>query len=261
MYRTGAVEVFFFSIALADKFRLLKQRDELSQKRTIEYLQENSRLQEEMISQLNENEVLKDQLNRELEKKVKERTRDLEEANNVILEINRFLEESNRNLAGEVKKISLKRVMQKTVTFDEFKEIYPDEESCYVFLEKLKWSSGFKCKKCGYEKFSAGNTPHSRRCSRCNYIERITSETIFAHIKFPITKAFYMLFLINSGKNITIDALSDMLDLRKQTVWYFRKKIMDVMKSSPKRKGSLDEGWSRWILSTQNSQMEIRKNH
>ncbi|MGC9341748.1 MAG: 7TM diverse intracellular signaling domain-containing protein [Bacteroidales bacterium] len=260
MYKTGVVEMFFFSIALADRFRLLKKEQEISHKKTIEYLKENSRLQDQMIKQLNENEALKDELNRDLEKKVKERTRDLEEANNVIIEINRFLEESNRNLAGEVKKISLNRVMQKTVTFTEFKEIYPDEDSCYNFLEKLKWSTGFKCKKCGYEKYSAGNTPYSRRCSRCNYIERITSDTIFAHTKFPITKAFYLLFLVNSGKNITIESLSEMLNLRKQTVWYFRKKIIDEMKSNPRRKGSLDEGWSRWVLTSQNGNSPIKKN-
>jgi hypothetical protein len=261
MYKTGVVEMFFFSIALADRFRILKKEQEKYHHETIKYLKENTHLQDQMIRQLNENESLKDKLNRDLEEKVKERTRDLEEANNVIIEINRFLEESNRNLAGEVKKISLNRVMQKTVTFDEFKEIYPDEESCYTFLENLKWSKGFKCKKCGYEKYSTGNTPYSRRCSRCNYIERITSDTIFAHTKFPITKAFYLLFLVNSGKNITIESLSGMLNLRTQTVWYFRKKIMEEMKSNPRRKGSLDEGWSRWVLSPQNGKSPVKKNN
>ncbi len=260
MYRTGVVEMFFFSLALADRFRVLKKEQISTHKKTIEYLEENTRLQNQMINQLNENEALKDEINRKLEKKVKERTHDLEEANNVILEINRFLEESNRNLADEVKKISMNRVMQKTVTFNEFQEIYPDDESCYRFLDRLKWSSGYRCKKCGYQKYSAGNTPYSRRCSRCNYIERITSDTIFAHTKFPITKAFYLLFLVNSGKNLTIDSLSEMLDLRKQTVWYFRKKIMDIMKSYPRKKGSLDEGWSRWILFSRNRKPEVKKN-
>ncbi len=248
MYKTGIIEMLFFSVALADRFRILKREQDLAQHNTILYLRENSELQDKMIRQLNENEILKDNLNRELEEKVRERTGDLEEANNVIMEINRFLEESNRNLAGEVKKISLNRIMQKTVTFDEFREIYPEEESCYRFLEKHKWSSGFICKKCGHEKYSPGNTPYSRRCSRCNYIERITSGTIFSHTKFPITKAFYMLFLVNSGKNITIDQLAEILHMRKQTVWYFRKKLETAMEHAPKRKSSLDEGWSRWII-------------
>lgn len=260
MYKTGVIEMFFFSIALADRFRILKQEQENSHRKTIEYLRENTVLQDKMIRQLNENTALKDKLNLELEDKVRERTRDLEEANNVIIEINRFLEDSNRNLAKEVKNISLNRVMQKTVTFDEFREIYPDEESCYNFLENLKWSKGFKCKKCGYPKYSPGNTPYSRRCSRCNYIERITSDTIFAHTKFPITKAFYLLFLVNSGKNITIDSLSNMLDLRKQTVWYFKKKITDEMKNNPRKKGSLDEGWSRWVITSQNGKEIVKKN-
>ncbi|HYW95526.1 MAG TPA: 7TM diverse intracellular signaling domain-containing protein [Bacteroidales bacterium] len=248
MYKTGVVEMIFFSLALADRFRIMKQEQDRAQHRTIEFLRENGDLQEKMIRQLNENERLKDKLNLELEEKVKERTGELEEANNVIVEINRFLEESNRKLAGEVKKISLNRIMQKTVTFDEFREIYPDDESCYKFLEKHKWSSDFTCKKCGHTRYSTGNTPYSRRCSRCNYIERITSGTIFSHTKFPITKAFYMLFLVNSGKNSTIDQLADTLQMRKQTVWYFRKKLETAMNEAPRRKSSPDDGWSRWII-------------
>jgi rubrerythrin len=246
------VEMIFFSLALADRFRLLKIEKDRDHRKTIRYLRENSELKDHIINQLNENEKLKDTLNRELEQKVKERTRELEEANNVILEINRFLEESNNKLAQEARKISFNRIMQKTVTFDEFKEIYPDEDSCYRFLEKLKWSKGFSCKKCGHTRYSEGNTPYSRRCSRCNYIERITSGTLFSHSKFPITKAFYLLFLVNTGKNFTIEKLSDIVNLRKQTVWYFRKKIEKTMNAGKKRKKLQEEGWSQWITISQN---------
>lgn len=248
MYKTGIVEMIFFSLALADRFRIMKIEKDLDHKKTILYLRENSELKDKIIQQLNENEKLKDTVNRELEAKVKERTRDLQEANNIILEINRFLEESNNKLAQEVRKISINRVMQKTVTFDEFREIYPDDDSCYRFLENLKWSKGFVCKKCGNTRYSDGNTPYSRRCSKCNYIERITSDTLFSHSKFPITKAFYLLFLVNSGKNFTIEKLSDILDMRKQTVWYFRKKIEQTMSSRKGRKKITEEGWSRWII-------------
>lgn len=56
-----------------------------------------------------------------------------------------------------------------------------------------------------------------------------------------------MLFLLNSGKNFTIEKLSDILDLRKQTVWYFKKKITSAM-NGKKKKTTLEEGWSRWIF-------------
>jgi hypothetical protein len=259
MYKTGVLEIFFFSLALADRFRILKLEQNYAHLQTIDFLQENSTLKDRMISQLNENEKLKDELNRKLETKVKDRTKELEEANNVILDINRYLEESNRKLAGDVKKISLNRVMQKTVTFEEFMEIYPDDESCYLYLDKLKWSTGFVCKKCGNDRYCNGNTIHSRRCSKCNYIERITSGTIFSHIKFPITKAFYILFLVNTGKHQTIDELARILKMRKQTVWYFRKKLSDVIKDSPKRKSRIDEGWSRWIITPDYLKMLTRK--
>lgn len=249
MYKTGVVEMIFFSLALAERFRIMKMEQDESHRNTIKVLRENSELQDKVIIQLNENQRLKDNLNVELEKQVKARTSELNEANRVISDINSFLEESNMKLAAEVKKISYSRIMQKEVSFEEFREIYPDEEQCYQYLDGLKWKNGFSCKKCGYNRCSDGNTPYSRRCSRCNYIERITSFTLFAHIKFPLNKAFYMLFLVNSGKNITIEELSEKLDLRPQTAWYFRKKLETAMKNASRsRLRNKEEGWSKWIL-------------
>ena len=222
LYKTGMVEIFLFSLALADRFKTLKDDKEQSQQQT--------------INALTENQQLKDNLNRELEQKVKERTLELEQANNRIAEMNALLQVDNKRLSGDVKSISRKRVMQSIVTFDEFKEIYTDDEACYRYLETLKWEKGFTCRKCGHEKYSAGTTPYSRRCSRCNYIETITAGTIFANVKFPLHKAFYIVFLTTSGKYMSVDEISAMIDLRRQTCWSFRKKIEDVLEAGPGNK-------------------------
>lgn len=254
IYNTGLCEIVFFSFALADRFKTLKLEKDISAEKTIQYLKENSELKDKMILQLNENELLKDRMNKELEHKVLERTTELQIANDQLIKqaleierMNSLLQEDNKKLEHNVKDLSKARVMQKRVTFDEFKEIYPDEESCYKFLDEIKWSGGFECKKCGNKKFSIGNTPYSRRCSKCNYIERITSHTIFSRMKFPITKAFYMLFLLSNGKNITADELSQTLTLRRQTCWVFKKKILQVIENTPKMKRNKD-GWSHLIL-------------
>ncbi len=231
IYKTGTVEIVLFSLALADRFRNLKNEKEDVQLREIKQLRENARLKEKYTI--------------ELENKVAERTDELEKANEKVRAMNEMLKSDNLKLALDVKNISRKRIMQSKVSFAEFKEIYPDKDSCFKFLEKLKWGNGFICKKCGNTKYSKGNAAYSRRCSRCGSIEQVTEGTIFKRIKFPITKAFYILFLLSLNRNISVDELSRTVDLRRQTCWYFKKKVLNVMQNS-KRKSS---NWPNYIFS------------
>ncbi len=220
LYIAGVAEIILFSIALADRFKNLKLKSEIALKN--------------QIFQMEENEKLKDKINRELEEKVVLRTSDFNIANiklqqqaKEIERINVLLQSDNLKLYDNVKKISQDRVTNKKVSFDEFKLIYSDDDSCYKYLEEIKWKNGFQCIKCSNTKYSSGPTPYSRRCSKCNNIERIYSGTVFSGVRFPIQKAFCFIFLIYHEKGITIDQLATKLELGRQTVWAFRKKGMN----------------------------------
>lgn len=188
-----------------------------------------------------------------LQKEVNERTTELRQANEMlkaqaeeIENINALLKQDNIKLEYEVKDLSQARIMQKRVSFEEFKNVYPDNEACYRFIEALKWGEEFKCVKCSNTKYSVGKTEFSRRCSKCNHIETITANTIFSGIKFPITKAFYLLFLVSEGKHYTAAELSGLLDLRLQTCWSFKKRIEERTKDLSLQKNK--DGWSHFIL-------------
>ena len=218
LYIAGVGEIILFSIALADRFKNLKLKSEMALKN--------------QIFQMAENEKLKDKVNRELEEKVTQRTADLNSANitlkhqqREIERMNMLLQTDNLKLSDNVKKISQARVTHQKVSFEEFQSIYADDENCYKYLEQLKWKQGFVCKKCSNIKYSTGPTPYSRRCSKCNHIERIFSDTVFSGIKFPIQKAFCFIFLLYHDKGITIDQLAAKLELGRQTAWSFRKKV------------------------------------
>jgi regulator of replication initiation timing len=111
-----------------------------------------------------------------------------------ISRMNVLLEQDNQALQTDVEKISRARVMSADVDFEEFSKIYPDKESCDRFLAELKWKNGYACKKCKNEHYFAGHTPYSRRCSKCDYDESVTSYTIFQNTRIPINKAFYIVF-------------------------------------------------------------------
>lgn len=117
----------------------------------------------------------------------------------------------------------------------EFNDKFSTDENCYQYLSNIKWKNGYRCAKCGHDKYFAGKQPCSRTCSKCKYSESVTAHGLFHKMKFPLRKAFYIVFLVVSGKKgISTYDLSRKLDLRQKTCWLFKRKVMVAMKSSGK---------------------------
>lgn len=240
-------EIVILSFALGDRIKIIRR--------------ENERAQSRIIEQLKENEKLKDQINSELEELVKERTKEIEEkskelevAYEEIQRMNELLDADNKELKTNVNELTKARVLAKELGFDEFSQIFPDKDSCLKYLEDLKWAKGYSCKKCGNTKWCKGKGDYFRRCTKCRYDESPTAYTIFHKLKFPVTKAFYMLFLVyaNKGKITSIE-LSQILQLRQSTCWNFSRKITDMMKSKKKAGEHEPEGWGSLVLDPENA--------
>jgi ISXO2-like transposase domain/Transposase zinc-ribbon domain len=121
----------------------------------------------------------------------------------------------------------------KSLSIFEFQEKFPDTESCYLYLEKLKWGNGFKCLKCGYAKACKAHRPFERQCNSCHTTVSVTSGTLFQGLKFSLLKAFYIVYYVStSKKGVASTALSRKLELRQKTAWFFKQKVMNAMKSS-----------------------------
>ena len=133
------------------------------------------------------------------------------------------------------------------MSFEEFKEIYPDDSACYEFLRELRNTHSFECQKCQSKEFSSTGDDYFRRCKTCGYREPLTYNTIFYRIKFPILKAFFILYLVSTGRELTIDDLSEVVNLRRETCWSFRNKVMEVMKTR-KRFRNPKEGWKELVM-------------
>lgn len=115
----------------------------------------------------------------------------------------------------------------------DFQKKFPNEEACKKYLSDLKWKEGFSCRKCSYTKYRPAKKEFSRRCNKCNWEESPTSGTLFHKVKFPILKAFYIIYYISTNKKgISTRELSRKLSLRQKTCWLFKRKVMESMKSS-----------------------------
>lgn len=222
------LEMLFLTFALGDRIRILKDMRDRALKR--------------IIHQHEVNMHLKDKVNVELEQKVQERTIELNEKNHQLEEtnhklerqsyeinqINSILDLDNWKLKNSIKEVLNERLMEKTMDYSQFRTLYPDTLACYRFLEQLKWSKGFQCRKCSNEKYFDGAQKFSRRCTRCGYNASITSDTIFQSIKFPVEKAFYIAYLTVVGnKDFTLEVLAKQLDIRVNTLWNFKHKVAE----------------------------------
>ncbi len=250
-YFAVVLEAFVFSYAIADRFTVLKK--------------EKERTQSTLIYQLEENKKLQTKVNRELEEKVAERTAALEEetqklnAANKKLEamadelnrINSQLDHDNWHLQKNLKEETRSRIVHEKVSYEEYTRIFPSDFSCYKYLEELKWGEGYKCKKCTNTKYSGLTDEYlSRRCTKCGYIESVMTHTIFRAVKFPLTKAFYLVYYCSlESEKMTLDELSELLQLRRNTCWSFSKKVRErIEKLKQKHKVNTVKSWESLIL-------------
>jgi hypothetical protein len=249
-FNAGVVlEAIIFSYAFIDKYNITKL--------------EKEKAKQNVIDQLEENKILQTKVNRELEIKVQERTLQLQtekeklnDANQklevLMAEVNSMnskLDYDNWHLNKKVNEVTLARIRAQEVSFEEFTKVFPTEFSCFSFLEKLKWENGYRCLKCNNDKYTRLPKLLSRRCSKCLYIESVTTATLFHALKFPINKAFYIVYhcSFSEGKT-TLDELSAMLDLRRNTCWNFKKKVTERLNDYSRKDKNQESKWEFIML-------------
>ena len=116
-----------------------------------------------------------------------------------------------------------------------FNQRFKDDNDCLEYLAEVKWQNGYKCKRCGNDKFGNGKHIHNRRCTKCRYDESPTVGTMFEKLKFSILIAFHIVFKISTKKKgMSSLELSNEFELRQMTCWSFKQKVQQVMKSSLK---------------------------
>ena len=242
------MEIIILSFAMADRIKFFKVEKEKSQAL--------------FIDQLEENQKLTQKVNKELEEKVKERTKEIEEKGKIIQEANLKLQEQaaqinemnarldldNWKLKKSIIEEKESRIKFKEISFEEFKQVYPNENICFQFLEELKWEKGYKCNRCGNDKYGKGNHQFSRRCTKCRYDESVTTDTLFHKCKFDINKALYIVVMVNRyGDKQSISDLAAELDLRVATCWNFAQKALKVRNSKEYNKLD-DESKFRFLI-------------
>ncbi len=165
-----------------------------------------------------------------------------------LQKMNAQLDYDNWHLNQKIAEDKKQRIVNKNLSFEEFKKGFDNELSCQRYIESVKWIKDYTCNKCGNEKYSSIQKLLSRKCTKCNYIESVTTDTLYHGVRFPLVKAFYITYLVfNDLRDKNIDQLMVELDLSKNTCWKFRKKVEEKLSLLKKSKKNLSS-WNELII-------------
>lgn len=86
-------------------------------------------------------------------------------------------------------------------SYREFVEMFPDDEACAVYLEELRWPSGFACPACEATTEPWRQTRGRLVCPACRYQASVTSGTILDKTRTPLTTWFEAAWHVTTAKS------------------------------------------------------------
>lgn len=125
----------------------------------------------------------------------------------------------------------IQREIFKGVNSIKFYNRFKNDEDCLKYMSEIKWLDGsFVCPRCGNTTYHKGRTPYSRRCKRD---ESVTSGTMFDRMELAPVYAFHIAFKITTKKKgMSSMELAEEYELSQKTLWEFKWKLQQAMKSS-----------------------------
>lgn len=120
---------------------------------------------------------------------------------------------------------------QRGMSLTDFFAEYGTEARCERALFAWRWPNGFICPECGYRGFCALSARKLFQCHRCHHQTSLTSETLFAATKLPLTTWFLAMYLLTQSKNaISALELKRQLGISYNSAWLLKHKLMQSMK-------------------------------
>ncbi|MCL1794567.1 MAG: transposase, partial [Oscillospiraceae bacterium] len=121
---------------------------------------------------------------------------------------------------------------EKSVSFDEFCEMFPSEESCRARLFSMRWPEGFECPKCGCKEYGYHEKKKVYQCKDkyCRHQASVTAGTVMEHTRLPIKVWFWAIFLVATDKRgSSATYLSGVLKIRYKSAWLLLQKLRSAM--------------------------------
>lgn len=122
------------------------------------------------------------------------------------------------------------------MNISEFRNQFPDEDTCRQYLEKAIWHQGRICPHCNNKKSWPLSGASTRKglyeCSGCGKQFTVTTKTPLHSTKLPLkTWLMAMYFMVNSSKGVSSVFLAKWIGVRQKTAWKVGHAIRAMMKA------------------------------
>lgn len=125
--------------------------------------------------------------------------------------------------------------MQFPKTLLEFQAQFPDEESCWASLRRVRWPRGFVCPRCQGRRSHFLATRRLEQCSECRYQASVTAGTVLHGTRVSLRVWFLGAFFLGRHKK-GISALQFQRDTglgSYQTAWSLLHKLRSGLARNP----------------------------
>ena len=124
-------------------------------------------------------------------------------------------------------------------------EQFGTDDKCREALTHLRWPKGVTCLRCGHDKVTPVNNRKVFDCNSCHYQFSATVGTMFHDSHLPLTKWFFVTYLMTeSKKGISASQVYRMLGKKSyKTAWYLCHRIRAAMAAAddrPKLGGTIE---------------------
>lgn len=115
------------------------------------------------------------------------------------------------------------------LSLPEFLALYGSEAQCEQAVQQARWPSGYCCPRCGTQPHCVVG-PASRRvfqCTACRQQTSLTSGTVFANTKLPLTTWFLAIYFFSQARTgVSAMALKRHLGVSYPTALLMHRKIV-----------------------------------
>ena len=118
-----------------------------------------------------------------------------------------------------------------SISFFEFQQKFNSEEACREKLYNMRWPQGFRCPRCGHDKYYDLPNRSLYQCKACKYQSSVTAGTVMHKTRTRLMKWFWAIFLASDDKRgISALQLSKKIDISHKVAWTMLHKIRQAMK-------------------------------
>ena len=113
-------------------------------------------------------------------------------------------------------------------TFQLF-EMFPDQETARVYLEKRLWPNGARCPVCGVNDRITARKEGFYRCNQCKEDFTVRTGTIFERSHVPLHKWIYAMYLlVTARKGISSMQLAKEIGITQKSAWFVLHRLREA---------------------------------